>query len=406
MKIYLLSVIIFCILKLPSEVLCFDNSDVPVIVVPGFLGTVPKFQYFPRFAFTRGVEPYVFEPAQEYEPLLEELKSTGKEIVFAGYDWRIRPVNFDGVIDGNINHKFEIGEVYKSGLDYLIESLAKLVIENDNRKVDVIAHSTGGLIVRAYIQSNYYGQEIVYDGQKILLPEIRNLIMISVPNLGTPFAWNPWNGNMSSMKGFTRAGNVFKLIFDLIRSGFSNVNGPDHIISSSNLKGADGVDKFLRLYMPSLIDLLPVYEFLITGSRDTIRPLPVNNFLLDLNADLTWSSKVFNLILTSGIDNPTSDYLLQMFGKNGEVYKLNDIENPRPTREYEEWYLDLKIDNNGDEVIPFKSLVANLVDHQIVLWSNDELNIDSELIITSYLTDHVRLLVNEDFIKWITNTLN
>jgi triacylglycerol esterase/lipase EstA (alpha/beta hydrolase family) len=48
-------------------------------------------------------------------------------------------------------------------------------------KVDVVAHSTGGLVTRAYIQSDAYGQEYA-PGQR--LPKIVHFVMYNVPNQG------------------------------------------------------------------------------------------------------------------------------------------------------------------------------------------------------------------------------
>ena len=389
-----------------SQKLVAKSDNVPIIVVPGFLGSVPQFKYFPRFAFTRGVASYVFEPAPEYEPLLSVLIKAGREVVFAGYDWRVHTVLFDGLTDGHINYYFDKkdSDLYQSGLDYFVESLINL----KSNEVDIIAHSTGGIIVRAYIQSNIYGAEIIYNGNVYTLPRIRNLVMISVPNEGTPFAWNPWNGNMISMKGFSRAGDFFKLIFDMVRLGISAVNGPDHIISSKDVSGINSEDEFLRLYMPSLVDLLPVYNFVITPGGDTIQTEPANKILSDLNYDSLWFQNVDKLTLTFGIDNPTAEFVTENFGVGGEIYKFNDIENHIPSREYEKWYLDVKEQYNGDGVIPLRSLISNLEkinDIEIAAWSGIDLDIDITVPITYFETDHVRLLVNREFIKWIAKIL-
>jgi triacylglycerol esterase/lipase EstA (alpha/beta hydrolase family) len=47
--------------------------------------------------------------------------------------------------------------------------------------VDVIAHSTGGLVARSYIQSAAYGG--FFNGTQ-KLPTFENLIMVGVPNRG------------------------------------------------------------------------------------------------------------------------------------------------------------------------------------------------------------------------------
>src|SRR5205085_927620 len=82
---------------------------------------------------------------------------------------------------------------YLYGVDYLGYWLtqAKLAWEHDYPGldmpgVDVIAHSTGGLVTRAYIQSKAYNGQYGSDaaGKPLLLPKIDHFIMMGVPNQG------------------------------------------------------------------------------------------------------------------------------------------------------------------------------------------------------------------------------
>ncbi len=67
--------------------------------------------------------------------------------------------------------------VYQTGLDYLGNVLADIRTRfGNNAKIDVIAHSTGGVIARSYIQSAAYGQSG--------LPTIDDLVLVGVPNEG------------------------------------------------------------------------------------------------------------------------------------------------------------------------------------------------------------------------------
>jgi pimeloyl-ACP methyl ester carboxylesterase len=98
---------------------------------------------------------------------------------------------------------------------------------------DVIAHSTGGLVARTYIQSAAYGGE--YAAGKNL-PRVNNLIMVGVPNRGASKAWNPLHDNW-----------VVDPAFQLVLSKIVNrahqkvlqggvITGPDYDITLASLQ--------------------------------------------------------------------------------------------------------------------------------------------------------------------------
>jgi triacylglycerol esterase/lipase EstA (alpha/beta hydrolase family) len=62
-------------------------------------------------------------------------------------------------------------------------------------EVNIVAHSTGGLIARTYIQSPAYNA--VFTGTK-KLPKVKNLIMVGVPNRGASKAWNALHDNWNA----------------------------------------------------------------------------------------------------------------------------------------------------------------------------------------------------------------
>jgi len=70
--------------------------------------------------------------------------------------------------------------------------------------VDVIVHSTGGLVVRSYLESDAYGGAFTSPNlpvgfNSLPLPRVNNFIMVGVPNRGAVLPWNPlhdnWNGD-------------------------------------------------------------------------------------------------------------------------------------------------------------------------------------------------------------------
>src|SRR5207244_1710238 len=110
-------------------------------------------------------------------------KCSGQDLFVANYDWRLLPGpienNNDGldkdgnaVIAGNVfdgkihvdSQKTQNQPQFEYGVDYLVYWLKQAQAEWQEHhngqqldKVDIIAHSTGGLVARTYIQSDIYG---------------------------------------------------------------------------------------------------------------------------------------------------------------------------------------------------------------------------------------------------------
>ena len=65
--------------------------------------------------------------------------------------------------------------------EYLKEAIREAK-DKGYQKVNIIAHSMGGLLARAYIQSNDYQNDV------------ENLIMVGTPHKGSPNAYYIWEG--------------------------------------------------------------------------------------------------------------------------------------------------------------------------------------------------------------------
>lgn len=63
------------------------------------------------------------------------------------------------------------------------DQILGLATKNPNRKITIIAHSIGGLIIRAYIDGPLYKQ----DQNKLKHDFIEKVIMVGTPNNGTPY---------------------------------------------------------------------------------------------------------------------------------------------------------------------------------------------------------------------------
>ena len=196
----------------------------PVLVLPGVAGSFSPSSQFSDWAVQRGFPPDQLAPdyaLHVYDDLAKTLRNAGycdkacagsggklENLYVAVYDWRLPPGPDDGVIDGKIsgiNGETISDGVYEYSVDYLgywlkraSDAWAQRYPGTALENVDVIAHSTGGLVARTYIESDAYGDTLPGPGKR-KLPKIYNLVMVAVPNRGASKAWNPlhnnWNGD-------------------------------------------------------------------------------------------------------------------------------------------------------------------------------------------------------------------
>ncbi|MSQ22734.1 MAG: hypothetical protein EXR53_05445 [Dehalococcoidia bacterium] len=129
--------------------------------------------------------------------------SKGKDLFIVNYDWRLPPGPDDESIDGQIDGitAASIGDQsYLYAVDYLGDFLKQATerwkLDHPGQPpldaVDVITHSTGGLVASTYVQNAANGGEYA-SGKN--LPKLRNLIMIGVPNQGASKPWGPLHDN-------------------------------------------------------------------------------------------------------------------------------------------------------------------------------------------------------------------
>jgi pimeloyl-ACP methyl ester carboxylesterase len=86
----------------------------------------------------------------------------GVDLFVAFYDWR--------------------KTVTESATNYLIPWIDRACSSSGHAKVDLVAHSMGGLVSRSYIQSDRYRGDV------------EQLITLGTPHLGAPEAYYPWEG--------------------------------------------------------------------------------------------------------------------------------------------------------------------------------------------------------------------
>lgn len=204
----------------------------PVIIVPGIMGSALKSR------------EWIIDPIFHiYDNLVETLEKNGyvkEENLFTfGYDWR----------ESNI----ETAEKLKEKIDEIKESA-------ETEKVDIIAHSMGGLVARAYAQSSDYENDI------------DQLIFLGTPHRGAPEDYLTWE-----------AGELARgLRGRFIRYHYSN---------EAKRLGFNNLFDYIRNWpIKSVKELLPIYDYLRDADSGEIMNYPdrypENDFLENLNSGL------------------------------------------------------------------------------------------------------------------------
>lgn len=350
----------------------------PVLFVPGFGGSIAADTSgtgFDEWLTTRGIAPGKLQLetlANSYHDLVQTLENVGYSVnkVEAGktpvyialWDWRVPVAPQDGTADGiigGISAASISDTTYETGLDYLgwwIKEAADDWFEATGTpltSVDMVTHSTGGLVARSYIQSSAYGLEG--------LPTVDDLVLSGVPSEGTADPWNMLQNDFDAKPASRVLGRVVDNAYDLLLSGH-DILGPagTTIQATTWVDNASTREAFIGQYVGALHDLLPTYPFLDTNDDGIYEPLiggNANGLLLDLNGnvldpdafiDLTGSTTV---IYSDEITTPTK--AIQRFGPSItlEVLPFNEyIENRAASGEI--WYEQVSVGNGGDGTVP------------------------------------------------------
>ncbi len=208
------------------------DDPYPVIIVPGILGSAQNLD-----------GEWVLDPITHvYDNLYETLDAnwyTSGETLFAfPYDWRRSNVDTASLLRDKIN---------------TIQSICNCM------KVDIVAHSMGGLVARQYAQSS------AYEG------DINKLIFLGTPHLGAPKAYLMWEAGVfdSDILGL-----VLKSILTL----------------EAYERGYQNLFEYIRGYpITSVRELLPVYSYLFNeGNSLKVYPAeyPTNPFLESLRGSV------------------------------------------------------------------------------------------------------------------------
>lgn len=201
----------------------------PVIIIPGIMGSAKA-----------GNLGWMLDPiAHTYDNLVSSLKRNGleegKNLFEFPYEWR----NSNEITAGKLKDK--ISEIKTS---------AKV------SKVDLVAHSMGGLVARQYIENSDYNNDV------------DELITLGTPNGGSPEAYLKWEAG----EGFSRlSGLIMKY----------------HFKNEAKHQGYSDLKSYIQDKIISVKELLPDSDYLLDVKDGFLRNYPTNypenNFLEDLN---------------------------------------------------------------------------------------------------------------------------
>ncbi len=356
----------------------------PVFIVPGIAGTysseIGSAGDLP-WLLERGVHPILsqIDPlANVYHDLIKTLENVGyeqdKDLFVVNYDWRLIPGPVDNVFDGHISG-LSGASITDNNFSYAVDYLGWYIkkacerwgLEHNEEldSIDVITHSTGGLVTRSYIQSNAYGD--IYDSMNnYRLPKIRNFVMIGVPNRGASKAWNPSQDNwIADIAYIAVLSKIINRAYQKVIQGVT-IPGPDYNITLGSILNSNSEPdpvKFIKLYVPTIRYLLATYDFFDSGSGyvnlnndEEVR----NSILLDLNNgfdlipdrnpnDFLDSAKVSVIY---GTEKTTATWVQPR--TDFELFAVLPFTawKPQNVSSGTNWFKDISVPTGGDETVP------------------------------------------------------
>lgn len=415
----------------------------PVLLVPGIVGTMPKniFGSYRDWLMQRGRHPDTIEAdplTRVYDDLIQSLQNVGytlnKDLFVVTYDWRVLPgpepeteEKIDGKIEGLdaqslVDTRFDYGADYLGFfLDRAATEWAKTHGNAELDSVDVIAHSTGGLVTRAYIQSDAYHESYTFGKDEAdqpltrQLPRVNHFISMGVPHRGAAKAWNVLHNNVISDSTFKFV--VSKIIYSALKklqSSESGVilgpsgdpSGPD-AIRLLDLEAMDGdlETNFLRKYVPTAQSLLATFPFLRDADGDFVdlnsdpQFADIRNTLaLDLNAGMdhvqVGDPNAFvdrlagKLHVIGGVSESTllesNTMIAETFADGAGnpnprvIARMSDyIVNSQPDSGAD-WFQDVEFAASGDGTVPFVSSIEQ--------FKNDSKRLNEDIFLTELST--------------------
>jgi pimeloyl-ACP methyl ester carboxylesterase len=263
-----------------------EMDENPIVFIPGLFGSLGN-------DIIPGTGELDFGLAEfAYRPIMDNLEAMGykkdRDLFVAHYNWT--------------------KENLHSAERYLIPVINKAKKETGAKKINIICHSMGGIVARAYIQSRLYQ----YD--------IDKLVMLGTPNSGSVNAYYFWGGG--HLPNEELRGNVF---YRILRRTFLTV--------FKIIYGENNDIKLLHKMFPSVQELLPSFDYgsyIFYEDHRYRRFIPImemesqNTFLNKINREHDIISKYgIRTYLISGIGVETNKYICVDYDYKNKRYWLD-----------------------------------------------------------------------------------
>ncbi|MBY0087869.1 MULTISPECIES: acetyltransferase [Brevibacillus] len=249
----------------------FLAQKAPIVFVPGLFGSMSE-------RIIPGTGDWGFGFARTaYEPFIRLLGKMGyplnEQLFVAFYDWR-RQIDI-------------------SAERFLLPVIERAKQTTGSPCVNLICHSMGGLVARAYVQSEFYQNDV------------DQLLIFATPNAGSPVAYSYWAGGKLP-RSVSAKRNVVELYMNVYLA-YMEQSIPFHRIQA------------IHRHFPSLLDLTPsaAYgDYLLEKNQGVEAFVPygqmvVKNQYMDyLNATMgIIAARNIRVTLVAGIGHETIHYL-------------------------------------------------------------------------------------------------
>lgn len=310
----------------------------PVIIIPGIMGSARK-----------NGELVIDPILHTYDDLIATLDENGYtrevDLFTFPYEWR----------DSNI----QSADLLKDKIDEVKATCQTLnPPDTDCVKVDLVAHSMGGLVARSYIQSNSYTNDV------------DQMIFLGTPHKGSVIDYIKWEAGQFIPEFIDTLNGAF-FQAEALRNGYSNVFNYIHNRPISSVR-----------------ELLPIFPYLKDKNTGNMKVYPnehpQNTFLRDLNDNnlnlLAMGNKVTNIIGNTG--NNTVEKIRVVTTTQDGFWEHGEPEN------FYSIFGDRGLENgNGDgTVTTFGSTIHDQIPNEIITISHRRIPTVAENRIYNILT--------------------
>ena len=291
---------------------CNPDGRIPILLVPGILGSNSKFNFgniypiMPRNAPSWDSGKLILHDPLWYVEHCAAGWKLLKYVLRVDYGYKNGCTMFDVPYDWRM-------DINKAKNEYLKEWIDKAKEVAGTDKVNIVAHSMGGLLTRAYIQSNKYDEDI------------NRFAMVGTPNHGSANAYYIWEGGDPQLAD--RLNEPWYLRMDF----YTNSLDANHIIlycyplcfrpyPSKAICSKKRAYKMVHDHVPALKQLMPTFDDVL--SKGTISK-EENTFLKGLNLD-----DDRNRMVNDNYDDPTKVMTKIFAGTDKGTIETINVGNP------------------------------------------------------------------------------